>query len=180
MQIRGEKVTIRTTTHDDLANVMALWNDGRVMQWVGFPNGLNYDKVKISKWFDKLPREPNCQHFVVYVKSVGFCGGVYYAADLAHRRAGLDIKFVPEAQGQGLATDALKTLFRHVFETQKDVEVVWTEPAEVNDSARKLYARCGLRLEPPPSDMAQGQAYWALSRETWSATQQTRQSTRAR
>lgn len=51
MQIRGEKVIIRTTTHDDLANVMALWNDGRVMQWVGFPNGLNYDKVKISKWF---------------------------------------------------------------------------------------------------------------------------------
>jgi hypothetical protein len=73
---------------------MALWNDGRVMQWVGFPNGLGYDKEKISKWFDKLQSETNRHHFVVCAESVGFCGEVYYEVDKAHRRAGLDIKAV--------------------------------------------------------------------------------------
>ncbi|MEW6231653.1 MAG: GNAT family protein [Chloroflexota bacterium] len=165
MQIRGEKITIRDTTREDLADVMALWNDGRVMQWVGFPNGLGYDKEKIIKWFDKLQSESNRHHFVVYAESIGFCGEVYYAVDKPHGRAKLDIKFVPEAQGQGFATDALKTLIRHVFETEKDVKVVWTEPWEINTTARKLYARCGLKPEPRPPDLEPFESYWALSRE---------------
>jgi RimJ/RimL family protein N-acetyltransferase len=169
MQIRGEKVRIRTTTREDLADVAALWNDGRVMQWVGFPNGLGYDEEKMNRWFDALQANADRHHFVVYAESIGFCGEVYYAVDQAHGRASLDIKLVPQAQGQGLATDALKTLIRHVFETEKDVEVVWTEPWEANMASRKLYARCGLRPESRPLDLGPFESYWALSRKSWSA-----------
>jgi RimJ/RimL family protein N-acetyltransferase len=169
MEIHGERVTIRTTTRKDLADVTALWNDGRVMQWVGFPTGLGYDEERISRWFDKLQTEANRHHFVVYADSIGFCGEVYYAVDKAHGRAGLDIKFVPEAQGRGLAADALKTLIRHVFETEKDVQAVWTEPWTANTASRKLYARCGLRPEPRPPDLEPFESYWALSRQEWSA-----------
>ncbi len=168
MLIRGEKVIIRTTTRQDLADLIKLWNDGRVMQWVGFPNGLGYDAGKIRDWFEKLQSQPHRHHFTVWADGMGFCGEVYYAIDKQHQRAGLDIKFRPEAQGQGLATDALKTLIRCVFETEKDVEVVWTEPHKANTASQKLYARCGLEPEQRPSDLALFESYWALSRARWS------------
>ncbi len=170
MSIRGDKVVIRTTIREDLVDLMALWNDGRVMQWVGFPAGLGYDADKIKKWFDRLQSQERHHHFIVRTDDIGFCGEVYYDVDMEHRRAGLDIKFRPEAQGQGLATDALKALIRHVFETEKEVEVVWTEPREENSASRKLYARCGLEPVPRPSDLEPFESYWALSREKWSAS----------
>jgi RimJ/RimL family protein N-acetyltransferase len=131
---------------------------------------LGYGAEKISKWFDKLQSQPYRHHFIVWADGIGFCGEVYYAVDKEHKRAGLDIKFVPEAQGQGLATDALKTLIQHVFETEKDVQVVWTEPREGNAASQKLYARCGLEPEPRPSDLEPFESYWALSRERWNTT----------
>jgi RimJ/RimL family protein N-acetyltransferase len=126
---------------------------------------LGYDREAIGKWYERLQREPHRHHFVVFAASVGFCGEVYYAVDREHRRAALDIKFVPEAQGKGLATDALKVLIRHVFETEKDVNVVWAEPSEANSAARQLYRRCGLEPAPRPADFGEG-LYWMLSRET--------------
>ncbi len=167
MQLHGDRVTIRTTTLQDLADLMTLWNDGRVMQWVGFPNGLGYDEEKIAHWFETLQSQPFRHHFVVHVDDVGFCGEVYYAVDQAHRRAALDIKFVPSAQGRGLATDALQTLIRHIFQVEKEVDVVWTEPWQDNIASRKLYARCGLTPQPRPRDLEPFESYWASSRESW-------------
>ncbi len=167
MVIRGKRVVIRTTRRQDLADLTALWNDGRVMQWVGFPDGLGYDGEKISKWFEKLQNHPHRHHWTVWADGIGFCGEVYYAVDQEHQRAALDIKLRVEAQGQGLATDALQTLIRHVFETEKEVEAVWTEPREENAASRELYARCGLEPEPRPSDLDPFESYWALSRARW-------------
>lgn len=170
MLIKGAQVVIRTTTQEDLAELLSLWNDGRVMKWVGFPDGLGYDAEKMSKWFDLVQRQPNSHHFIVRTEDGEFCGEVYYDVDTEHRRAGLDVKFRPKAQGRGLATDALNSLIRHVFETEKDVQVVWTEPREGNSASRKLYARCGLEPEPRPADLEPFESYWALSREKWSRT----------
>ncbi|MCR4404424.1 MAG: GNAT family N-acetyltransferase [Candidatus Acetothermia bacterium] len=165
VEYAGERVTIRPTTGADLSDLMALWNDGRVMKWVGFPDGLRYDLEKIRDWYKKLRLDSSRHHFVVHAEGVGFCGEVYYAVDKAYRRAGLDIKFTPEAQGQGLATDALKTLIRIVFESEPEIEAVWVEPSAENTAARKLYERCGLKAKPRPSDMEQGPSYWELRRE---------------
>ncbi|MCI2425587.1 GNAT family N-acetyltransferase [Candidatus Acetothermia bacterium] len=167
VEIHGKRVTIRYTAIHDLPDLMTLWNDGRVMKWVGFPEGLGYDPDKLKNWFSKLQADPNRHHFVVHVKGTGFCGELYYEADKAHKRAGLDIKLIPEAQGQGIATDALKTLIRHVFESEPELEAVWTEPSEENIAARRLYERCGLKPKPRPVDMEQGSSYWELQRDDW-------------
>ncbi len=167
IEFHGNRVTICTTTRQDLADLMTLWNDGRVMRWVGFPNGLGYDEEKIKTWFEKLQSQPHRHHFVVHADGVGFCGEVYYAVEQEHRRAKLDIKFVAGAQGHGLATDALQTLIRHVFMNEKEVDVVWTEPRQDNIASRKLYARCGLTPQPRPTDLEPFESYWALSRESW-------------
>lgn len=169
MQLVGNRVTLRTTEQGDLNNLLVLWNDGRVMRWVGFPAGLGYDVERMARWFDRLQANPSSHHFVVYADPVGFCGEVFYAVDQEHGRAGLDIKLVPAAQGRGLGADALRTLIRHVFESERDVAIVWTEPRADNAASRRLYARCGLRPDTRPADLEPFDSFWSLSRARWSA-----------
>ncbi len=160
-------LTIRGTSEADLPDALALWNDGRVMKWVGCPDGLGYDLGRIREWHQRLQSDADRHHFVVHAEGIGFCGEVYYEVEKAQGRAGLDIKFTPKAQGQGLATEALKTLIRIVFESEPEIDAVWTEPSAENMAAQKLYERCGLRAKPRPLDMEPGHSYWELRREDW-------------
>jgi RimJ/RimL family protein N-acetyltransferase len=164
-KILGERIILRSTTPDDLSDLLRLWNDGRVMRWVGYPNGLGYDQTKVESWFVRLQADPCRHHYVVSSPEIGFCGESYYAADLAHRRASLDIKLPPEAQGQGFAMDALSTLIGYIFETEPDIQAVWTEPSEQNLASRRLYNRCGLQPRPRPADLGSGESYWELCRD---------------
>jgi RimJ/RimL family protein N-acetyltransferase len=167
MTVHGEKLTIRPTTEADFPDLLALWNDGRVMKWVGFPNGLGYGQAKVRDWFDNLEANPNRHHFVVHTSEIGFCGEVYYGVEKVHVRASLDIKHFPKAQGQGLATDALRTLIRVVFKSEQQVDAVWTGPSIDNRAARKLYGRCGLREKPIPSNLEGTLSYCELRRSEW-------------
>jgi RimJ/RimL family protein N-acetyltransferase len=166
ISIQGDDLSIRRTTAGDLPHLLNLWNDGRVMCWVGFPEGLGYDSAGVARWFERLQADPRRHHFVLLSRALGFCGELYYAVDAAHRRAGLDIKLRPEAQGGGRGTAGLTALIRQVFEHEAEVDAVWTEPGEDNLAARALYARCGLQPVPRPADMEPGQSYWELRRAT--------------
>jgi RimJ/RimL family protein N-acetyltransferase len=137
------------------------------MGWVEFPNGLGWDEARMREWLDRVLDNPDRHHFMVSAEEVGFCGEAYYSADPASGLASLDIKFRPEAQGRGLATDALRTLIRHVFETRADVETVYTRPSERNTPAHNLYRRCGLAPAPRPAHLPPEGMFWALSRATW-------------
>jgi RimJ/RimL family protein N-acetyltransferase len=164
-EIHGERILLRPTTADDLPDLLRLWNDGRLMRWVGFHDGLGYDQTKIESWFERLQADPNRHHFVVHSQEIGFCGEAYYATDTTHPRAGLDIKLLPEAQGKGIAMDALSTLISHIFKTEPDIQAVWTEPSADNMAARRLYTRCGLQPRPRPADLGPYESYWELSRD---------------
>lgn len=67
---------------------MGLWNDGRVVKWVGFPDGLEYDWNDVSDWFTRLEADPTRHHFVVPALEISYCGEAYYAVEKAHQRAG--------------------------------------------------------------------------------------------
>ena len=43
-------ITIRETTQEDLASVQALWADGDVMKFVGFPDGLHQTDEQMRRW----------------------------------------------------------------------------------------------------------------------------------
>ncbi|NLC94884.1 MAG: hypothetical protein GX676_04250 [Bacilli bacterium] len=38
------EIMIKETTEEDLDNIMTLWNNGEVMKYVGFPEGLGITK----------------------------------------------------------------------------------------------------------------------------------------
>jgi RimJ/RimL family protein N-acetyltransferase len=159
MQLR-----IRATTEDDLSDLRRLWNDGRVMRWVGFPDGLGHDDDSLRAWYARIRADGRSRHFVVREAGVGFCGELFYDVDRLHRRAALDVKLVPEAQGRGIATAALAWLIERVFEREPDVDAVWTEPWPENRASRALYARCGLAETDRPVDLPPGPSYWERRR----------------
>lgn len=167
----GKRVLVRSTKEEDFSALLILWNDGLVMKSVGFPQGLGYDMERVSQWYTWLQESPHRHHFVVHSPELGFCGEVYYETDSEHRRAGLDIKFIPMAQGRGLATDALRTIINLVFESEPEIEAVWTEPSPENLAARKLYQRCGLAEKERPADLPEGFSYWELNRVDWGKNQ---------
>ena len=103
-------------------------------------------------------------HFCARTTDDEFLGEIFCRLDRASRRAGLDIKFVPRAQGRGFARDALLTLIDWVFGTLPEADAVWTEPRSDNLAARTLYYSCGLRETERPAGMHEADSYWERRR----------------
>jgi RimJ/RimL family protein N-acetyltransferase len=157
-------IVIRETSEGDLPALVALWNDGRIMRWVGYPDGLGIDEHGARAWFDQQRLDPDRHHFVAETDSLGFVGELYYRVERRHRRAALDIKLRPEAQGRGLAGAGLRALCELVFAAEPGVDVVWVEPSRENVRARRLYARCGFVPAERPADLPPGESFWELRR----------------
>lgn len=64
--------------------------------------------------------------------------------DPDYRHAGVDIALHPDAHGQGLGADALRTLVRHLF-TRRDHHRIVIDPAATNERAIRSYERVGFR-----------------------------------
>ena len=159
-----DRIVVRPTTTDDLRELRGLWNDGRVMRWAGFPDGMGYTDAGIAEWFEKVQANPRRHHYIVRAHDVGFCGELYYSVDVERRLASLDIKFRPEAQGGGRSADALMGLIHHIFRHEPEVDAVWTEPGDANLAAWTLYWRCGLRPTARPPGLRPGPSYWERAR----------------
>jgi RimJ/RimL family protein N-acetyltransferase len=164
----NSEVRISPTDPSDLPDLARLWNDGRVMRWVGFPEGLGYDDEAVEEWYSAIQAKPDCHHFVVRDVEQGFFGELYYAIDRSHHMASLDIKMVPEAQGKGIGTEALRALIDLVFQAEHDVDAVWVDPRPENEAAQRLYSRCGLSPHSRPQHLGEGPSYWELRRSEWS------------
>jgi RimJ/RimL family protein N-acetyltransferase len=158
------RLSIEATTADDLADLGRLWNDGRVMRWVGFSDGLGLDADGLREWFERLRSSRAGHHFVIRDPDLGFCGELFYRVEVGHCRAELDVKLVPEAQGRGIATAVLSWLIERVFALEPEVDAVWTEPTPENAASRALYGRCGLAETRRPDDLRPGPSYWERRR----------------
>jgi RimJ/RimL family protein N-acetyltransferase len=157
-------LSIRPTEASDLGDLRRLWNDGRVMCWVGFPDGLGIDDGGSRDWFEWIAGSPDRHHYVVHEGDGRFCGELYYRLDAAGR-AELDIKLRPEAQGRGIGSEAFGWLLETVFEREPAAVLAWTEPRPENVRSRALYARWGLRPEPRPPDLEGSGEIWVIRRE---------------
>jgi len=160
-------VVLQPTSREDLPRLLKLWNDGRVMRLVGFPNGLGWDAARVEAWFDALQISPRRRHFSIYIPDGTFCGETHYRVDAEHNLGSLDIKLHIQAQGQGIATAAFRELIQCVFEENPDVQAVWVEPWPENLRAHRLYSRCGFAPHPRPGHLGEGPSYWELHRQSW-------------
>ncbi len=163
------EIELRPTSEADLPDLMALWNDGRVMAFVGFANGLGATSESMATWLDRLEADASRRHFVIHAPPIGFCGEAYYAIDADHDLATLDIKLRPEAQGRGIASAALTHVLSEVFDGGLAGRA-YVDPSRHNTPALRLYERLGFAgaLRPPwLEDPARDALYLEIRPETF-------------
>lgn len=144
-------INIKETKEDDLDNTLMLWNNGDVMKFVGFPNGLGITNEKIQKWLKYIDsKRPKTNHFSLYDELLGYCGETFYSIDeLGY--ASLDIKLLPKAWGKGIASIALSYSIEQAF--KHGALNVWVDPNPNNIKAIALYERLGFVRSQMPNHL---------------------------
>ncbi|MDD3865654.1 MAG: GNAT family N-acetyltransferase [Candidatus Izemoplasmatales bacterium] len=161
------KVKIIETSRADLENVMNLWNDGTVMYYVGFPDGIKITLDKLYKWLEWVIQKPKRCHYSIYADGIGYCGETFYNIDEEHDLAFMDIKLLPIAQGKGIAKIALSYALDKAF-NEGHAKYACVDPHPDNKAAWSLYDRLGFRIKSRPKYLDEGPTYLEITMEEWS------------
>ncbi|MBR4879238.1 MAG: GNAT family N-acetyltransferase [Clostridia bacterium] len=146
-------IIVRETEMADLPCVKALWADGDVMKFVGFPDGLKQTDEQMEKWVERISASrPQRNHYSVF-EDGRYCGESFYSIDADTLSASVDIKLFAFARGRGIATKALSHAIRQAFEN--GAEKVWVDPDPDNIKAIALYERLGFVRKPMPDYLAE-------------------------
>ena len=160
------KITIKETTERDLENIMNLWNNGEVMFFVGFPDGLGITLDQLKEWFKVAIKNPERCHYSIYAEGIGYCGETFYNVDVKHDLASMDIKLLPHAQGKGIASKALSFAIDKAF-TEGKVNRVYVEPQSANRKAWTLYEKLGFVSKERPNYLEEDDTYLELTKYEW-------------
>lgn len=136
-KLHGAHVTLRPAMAADaepLTQILAL---PEVTRW--WPR---YDHARVR---DVLVDSNDLTVYVIALDT-RVIGSVQYAEEPArdYRHASMDLFLDPEEQGKGLATDAVRTLVRHLFYDRSHHRVA-VYPAVDNDPAIRTFSRVGFR-----------------------------------
>ncbi len=149
-------ISIRETSENDLGNVKALWADGDVMLFVGFPNGLQQSDEDMKNWYERIKSaRPNINHYCIF-DGCTYCGESFYQIDPKHdNRAALDIKLFSFARGKGIAAQGLSYAIAEAF--KHGASAVWVDPSPKNVKAIALYKRLGFVEKALPEYLRGGE-----------------------
>lgn len=139
VEIRGERVVLRPTTHDDVDDLVELLNTPGVVEW--WPNETHEKVAKKVAGGDPGEAVP----FVIELdgRTVGFIQ-YYEEDDPDYLHAGIDIAMAVGHHDQGLGTDALRALARHLFDDRGHHRVI-IDPAAHNVRAIRAYEKVGFK-----------------------------------
>ncbi len=159
--ISGKQTQLLPVTPADLPFLQELWNQGEVMQYVGFPDGLGMTEAKMARWWEEC-QQWTATHLIVkddQGRAIGESGWGFMGIPGI-----LDIKLAQTHWGQGFASDVLDALLGHIF-GQTRIDQVIVTPHPENQAARVLYRRFGFQPDTPPSDFDCGGCdYWTRRR----------------
>ncbi|GEL17730.1 GNAT family N-acetyltransferase [Pseudonocardia asaccharolytica DSM 44247 = NBRC 16224] len=130
--LAGQTVVLRPTGPQHVAAFIEILHHPEVARWWG-----GYD-------LERVRRELLGPHGYAVELAGEVIGLVifYEENDPDYRHAGLDIALHPDAHGQGLGTDAMRTLIRYLFNRRGHHRIV-IDPAAHNERAIRSYRRVG-------------------------------------
>lgn len=162
-----DQLIIRPSVKEDLSNIMKLWNTGEVMRFVGYPEGFSISLKELEEWLPHVSLPGTRQHYSIYL-SENYCGETFYSIDPEHNDGAIDIKLMPDARGQGVATRALSFAITNAFE-DGGAKVVYVDPHRENAKALALYTRLGFVEKPYPKhiESSESNVYMELSPLAW-------------
>ncbi|NLL74344.1 MAG: GNAT family N-acetyltransferase, partial [Erysipelothrix sp.] len=135
-------MNINKTELKDLKNIELLWNNGQVMKYVGYPEGINTNQTKLNEWFSSIESSNDRAHYSIYQDDY-YLGELFYNAEKEDHII-IDIKLMPSAWGKGIATYALSFLLDTIFDLYPQ-GVCFVDPHEDNVSAKRLYKALGFK-----------------------------------
>jgi len=140
LSIKGEKLALRKPEAGDLEFLMQMWNNGKVMNSFGYPEGIKATKEYMQKWFETVSSEDYQKRNAIFIvvgesgKSIGECG--VYELNISHLSAELDVKIgAEELSGKGVEVEVVKVLTDYIF-GNTPLESLTSE-VEASDDARK-------------------------------------------
>jgi aminoglycoside 6'-N-acetyltransferase len=135
--LSGTRVILRPVRAEDRALLRAILDEPEVNRWwgPGDPDHL------VDDWLDM-------DEGAVYAIELDgqLVGSIQYAEENGrdYRHAGIDLFVDTAHQGQGLGTDALRTVARYLFEVRRHHRLT-IDPAVANERAIRVYRRVGFR-----------------------------------
>ena len=151
------KITIKKTDETDLKNILGLWNNGEVMFFVGYPDGLGCSMEDMRKWYNTISSGKSFRHYSIYTDDLGYCGETGYALEenefFWNGNCGIDIKLMPMAQGKGIAEYAIRKIIDEMLLEKVKYVSIWVDPNEKNSSAIKLYVKLGFKKNDFPKNL---------------------------
>ena len=131
------QVTLRKVTEADVEPLAKILAEPEVARWWG-----RYDVDRVRR---ELLESPAMVVFVIDVHGV-VAGSIQYFEEPAsdYRHAGMDVFLSRDWHGQGLGSDSVRTLARHLVHDRGHHRLV-IDPAASNDAAIACYERVGFR-----------------------------------
>ena len=132
MVLRGPRVTLRPVTTEDVARLQAIRREPEVAAWWGaLDEGEVEECVGDETWF---------------AIEVGgqVVGAIQYSEEEEpmYRHAGIDLFLSASAQRQGLGTEAIRVLARHLID-ERGHHRLTIDPAAANHAAIRAYEKVG-------------------------------------
>ncbi|MDN5930160.1 MAG: GNAT family N-acetyltransferase [Pseudonocardia sp.] len=132
--IAGQTVVLRPTSAEHVPRFLEILSQPEVAKWWG---GYDLERVRHELL------GPHGYAVELHGEVVGLI--IYYEEDDPdHRHAGIDLALHPDAHGQGLGADAMRTMSRHLFDVRGHHRIV-IDPAAHNERAIRSYTRVGFR-----------------------------------
>jgi RimJ/RimL family protein N-acetyltransferase len=159
-------IQIAPTTPADLEHICQLWNNGAVMAFVGYPQGMGITLPELTVWLTRMQANPLVRHYSIYRGADEFCGETFYHIDGEHNLAALDIKLMPAAQGSGLGAFVLSFAIDALFSRQI-VSRAYVDPHPENTRAWRLYERLGFIVQPRPQHLESFPTYLEVTPQSF-------------
>ena len=147
MYLKKEDIVIRSGSIHDAEILYNWWNDGKVMEHAGFPNGLN---VTLSNVEEQLKQDSlmHSQLCIIEVNGVAI-GECNYRVDQLSAEIGIKICDC-SYQNKGIGTRALRMLIKFLFLEYTDsngegIEKIILDTNLKNKRAQHVYEKIGFR-----------------------------------
>jgi RimJ/RimL family protein N-acetyltransferase len=142
MKIHQGNLTIRDAKPEDAQTLCAWWNDGKVMEHAGFPNGLGTTAGKIA---DSLAADSDDTFRRLMLEIDGAPVGEMSYRNKGSRIAEIGIKICDfSRQEKGYGTRFLLMLIEYLF-VQRDFVKIVLDTNLNNERAQHVYEKIGFR-----------------------------------
>ena len=136
--LRGERVVLRPANDGDVERLRTILEEPSVARWWGPvpPEGV------AEAWIE---HEADDAVFAIELDGV-VVGSIQFAEenDPDYRHAGVDLFLTTDVQGQGIGSDAIRTVARYLIDVRGHHRLT-IDPSAANERAIHVYSKLGFR-----------------------------------